>query len=197
MSRADSIAIEVYDGSGWIDVTGQSTEVRLTRAAADVGTLSATVYDPSLDPLDVDTLRAGHHIRVRVDTGAGWKPVYRGRISTTPETSYLPLNSEEKSVRIDIDASDNTANAANLSSAYGVGKITDAYGLLQPTGLPYSINGSRQPPQGDTTTYVTHNNNASLLDQLLLARDCDLGFLWVDATNRVQLWQPSKMTRHR
>ncbi len=189
MSRGDRIRLEVNAGAGWVNIIGDSHDLTVRRGAADVGTLTGTVYSAALDPLTADTLRPGGDVRVMVDTGAGtWRSVYQGML-VDPAVTYLPAETGDKHVKITLSAVDNIGVAANMSQPAGVERIADLYPLLQPAALPYNINGHTQPPDpGAPVNTVAYNPNATLLDQLLLTRDTALGFVWVDATGRIQCW---------
>lgn len=173
----------------YINILGPTHEIKLSRAALDVGVLSATILDTALDPATTNYLRPGRRCRLRVYYGAGstyqWRDIFTGRVSAA-NVSYDPMVTTEKRARIEITATDNVALLANQQRTDGVGSISDLPYVLEGCGVPWNVNGSGN--QVASATIVSKNENASALDQVALTRDSNLGYAWVDRFGMLQAW---------
>lgn len=164
----------------WRNILGPTHQIQIDRKALDVGTLSATIHDATLDPSTAAEIRPGKRVRLRVAHASftgGWESCYEGRISTAKAT-YLRMDDGSEKVRVEVSAVDNIATLANQGEARGVATIADLPYLLEGRGVPWNVNGSGN--QVTTATVVSSNDSASVLDQVAITRDTVLGQAFVD-----------------
>lgn len=177
--------LEIDTPAGWLDVTGPSSSLRVPRQVAQPGTIAAEVLDATLDPTQTDQVRMGKAARlsVRDAAGTGWQAIYTGALDDV-QVSRSPLARPGKTVKVTFSAVDALSTLANTPERRGVATIDDLRWLV--TGVPFVINGSSAAlPEGTT---IAGNDNASLWDQVLITRDTNLGFAWIDGENRLQVW---------
>lgn len=164
----------------WNNILGPSHEIRIDREELNVGVLSATILDATLDPSTATTIRPGRAVRVTVKESPSnaWLPIYNGVI-TSARTTYDNANPRvSKRVRITLEAADNVKTLANVSRPDGVSSVADLRAVLEGAGVPWMIDGSYDQIPG--AAYFTRNENASALDQIAIVRDSTLGYAWVD-----------------
>lgn len=177
-------AFDYSEPMDWQNVLGPTHEITVNRRGFDVGTLSATVLDADLDPATASLIAPGKTARLIASTDS-WvtsESLYEGRIDTA-DVSYtldkLEPNAPVKT-RITLTAVDNVSVLANRGESRGV-LLEDLPHLLEDKGVPWSVNGSgNQVASADT---VSTNDNASVLDQVAIARDTASGYAWVDSQN--------------
>lgn len=177
--------LEIDTPAGWLDVTGPSTSLKCPRQAAQPSTLAVEVLDATLDPTQTDQVRMGKAARVSVRdaAGTGWQAIYTGSLDDV-QVSRSPLAKPGKTVKVTFSAVDNVSTLANTPERRGVATIDDLRWLV--VGVPFVINGSSAAlPEGET---IAGNDNASLWDQVLITRDTNLGFAWIDGAGRLQVW---------
>jgi microcystin-dependent protein len=174
----------------YIDVLGPSHELRVEREALNAGTLTATILDAALDPSKSDSIRPGKRCRLMAKraTDATWQPLFTGRVSAARVSYHLkdPLVPDQKRARIELTAVDNIATLANLTHAAGYAEISELPAVLEGAGVPWNVNGSGNqvvdPPP------VAFNDNASVIDQVAMTRDSNMGHAWVDQRGVLQVW---------
>jgi hypothetical protein len=118
-------------------------------------------------------MRPGKKIRIRgYDSLAGaWKDFYVGKIATGAST-YV------SKTRVVVSASDAIAELANQAESRTVATIPELAYLLEGKSVPWLVNG--EGSQITTAAIVGKNENASILDQVAITRDTDLGRAFVN-----------------
>ncbi len=185
--RLEVAATAGPDPSEWVDILGPTFSITVERSGLDVGTLTASIADASLDPAAVATVQPGKQVRLLANVGGGWLPLFTGDLSrATASYAHAKGGSPDdpKAVRIEVTATDLASRVASLREPRGVHTIEALRALLGDAAIPYTINGTSDG--GTTPTVVALNDNASLMDQVAIARDSALGYAWVGADGR--LW---------
>lgn len=172
-------------GISYNNVTGVHNALTITRPALDVGVLSGTLIGEDMDPAVVDTIRPGRKVRVSAKAGGVWRPIFTGTTSRA-QTSYHPSNTAGKRAKVSLTATDPCTLLAATAQPKGVATIADLPEVLEPAGVPWSVNGS--PNGGPASAIVATDDNASVLDQLVRARDTAHAYVWVDRFGTVQAW---------
>lgn len=175
-----------YTDGLWQDVLAPTHELSISRNALDVGTLTGTIIDEDLDPSASTTVRPGRRIRLFAleDATGEFTRLFEGKIDDAKVT-YVG------GTRIALTASDNVAQLANATQTLGVGTIDDLRWVMEGNGVPWVVNGDSN--QIAMPTVVSTNDNASVLDQIVVTRDSNLGFAWVDRENVLQAWDAASM----
>lgn len=168
----------------YLNILGPTHELTINRDELDVGLLTATVLDASLDPATADTLRPGRRVRVTALDGATWKPLFVGKLHNAKVT-YDLTRAADKRVRIALSAVDNVAALAAVPRSEGVATITSLPYVLEGAGVPWKCNGFSGHAGA---TVVARNPNASALDQVAITRDSVRGYAWVDRVGVLQAW---------
>lgn len=184
------LKIEVDTPGGWSDVTGPGTSVNVTRADSEPGTLQLEILDAGLDPRTTAAIRLGKAARVSAHVAGVWQPFFTGNLSNI-EVDENPLAPEAKRINVRLTAVDHTATLANLTEPRGVATIDELRWLLDGSGVPFLVNGNSTTLA--TGTVVARNDNAGLWDQILITRDSNLGYAWVDMDNRLNVNDPTAM----
>ena len=185
-------AFDFSEPNDWQDILGPTNEITISRAALDAGLLSATVLDAMLDPAVNDEVRPGKQIRLRVFSGGVWTSEYEGRITNATVTyDREKAVGSEVQTRITLTASDNLSHLANQGENRGVGNIASLPYILEGKGAPWNVNGSGN--QVTSATIVSYNENASVVDQVAVARDTALGYAWVDKRNVLNVYDKASM----
>lgn len=184
----------------WQNIVGPLTQVAITRGGAldgvvdkiDVGMLTVTGTDLSIAPELNARVRPGWPIRVLAldDTTDTWEPLFTGHISN-PGTTY-----GYDTTTPTIVATDGVARLAKASRPYvfgthswpcveQVGYTASGHGLAIHTDI---TDGVLPVPDPETSgTWVTAvDESATALRGLELARNTDLGVLYVDKANVIQ-----------
>ncbi len=181
----------------FMNILGSTHEINIDRNALDVGTLSATIYDASLDPAVASSIiRPGRRVRLRAydplwgeeavaigEPDPGWQSVYEGTLSAG-KTNYDP--SSTKKVKVTLTATDNISVLANQGENRVLAYTNGLPYILEGKGVPWNINGSGN--QVANATVVAYNENASVLDQVAVTRDTNLAHAWVDRNNVLNVW---------
>jgi hypothetical protein len=171
----------------WRDILGPTHEISIGRAGLDVGLLSATVLDPLLDPVVEAQVRPGKRVRVRGydSIGAKWETIYIGEM-TTAAVTYVP------ETRVALTASDATADLASQAETRTVATIPALAYLLEGKGVPWLVNGSGA--QIASASIVGDNPNATILDQVAITRDSDLGHAYVSRDGVLTVYDTASPT---
>ncbi len=176
-TEADSL-LYYFPPVTYTDILGPSTDIKIRRAALDVGSLAATVRDTNLDPATANLLRPGRRVRCRAlndDTGL-FEVLFAGETANA-RVAYDLTRDDEKQATITLTAYDVTQKIANTIRPQGVATINELPYVLEGAGVPWNVNGSGN--QVAAATVVSSNENASALDQVALTRDSQLGYAWV------------------
>lgn len=184
-------------GADWVNILNHTTEVTISRATLDASTLKATTLDPDLDPSRTaeDALRVGQAVRVVAladfPDGERWEPLYTGTIDDVVVTYELDKATGATKPRIAIEATDAAQTLANTPGRDGFDQLAGlTQWLLPSTNIPYLVNYTAYPHKSNQIAPVAHNDDASVLDQLVIARDVVQGYAWVDRHGRLQAWDP-------
>lgn len=178
--------------NGWRNILGPTFEMSSTREALNLGTFTAKITDPLLDPAETDDVRPGKLIRLQSLIGGAWESVYEGKL-TNAHVDYEKAKDPgavEKTV-ITLTAVDNIATLANRGESRGLPTIASLPYILEDKAVPWNCNGSTG--QVTSATQVSSNENASALDQVAITRDSVLGYAWVDRKNTLNVWDSSKL----
>lgn len=195
-STATTVAgqFDYVDSNDWQDVLGPTHEISITKGALDVGTLNASVLDSSLDPAEANSiLRPGKKVRLQSKVDGVWENIFTGKVNNANATYVKPkeLNSVIET-HIELSASDNITALSNQSEQRGVSDIDELPYLLEGKGVPWNINGSGN--QVTAAVQTSSNENASVLDQVAITRDTELGYAWVDRDNILNVWDQSNLS---
>ncbi|KRF19665.1 tail fiber protein [Nocardioides sp. Soil796] len=179
----------------YLDVLGPTHDIKVVREALNVGTLTATILDSSLDPSQSDLIRPGRRLRLMTldNDSDEWSPLFMGKVVDAAVTYELknPNVPDQKRARIELTASDPNASLAQQTRSEGVTTIDELRWVVEGCGVPWNINGSGQ--QYSSPPVVAVNDNASALDQIAVTRDSNLGYAWVDRYGVLQVWDAALM----
>lgn len=187
---ADVAATDPLAEPPWVDVLGSAASIEVEREDLNVGVLSATLYDSTLDPASTDLIRPGKRCRLDVLTGGDWEHLFTGKLEN-PSSAYEvrdPNRSDLRRVQIRLVASDPAADLANEPRRSGVATIPELPAVLLGTEVPWNLNGSSDAIDPASVVTVARNDQASALDQVAITRDSVLGFAWVDRSGVLQAW---------
>jgi len=190
----------------YVNLIGHTGSIGTKRGELDIGTLTAVLTGDDLDPAASATpvLRPGHRIRLMARTDPGdpeadpvvpptWEPLFTGSISRA-QVSYDLTRREDQGdrTRVTITAVDAVTRLARESRTGGVAHIAELPAVLEGAGVPWNVNGSGA--QVTTASVVATSDNASALDQLIITRDSELGFVWVDRNGVLQAWDRDEIS---
>lgn len=179
MDYIDVLRLEVNNGTSWVNVLGPTHDIRITRRGLEVGMLSATVLDSVVDPTVATSIRPGRSVRLQALISGVWTTIYAGRLSKASVT-YVG------GTRVSLEAVDDVARMANMSEPEGVATVDELRYLFNGTGLQFRVNGNTAGL--GSATVVTMNENARLLDQVVMTRDSNLAYAWVDRENVINVY---------
>jgi hypothetical protein len=184
----------------WHDIASAANSIQINRATLDASTLTAVVVDPALDPADdpADVIAVGRMIRcsalVDIPTGLPggeviqeWRELYTG-IITDAKTTYLTIDGfGALRPSIEIQAVDAASTLASMKAAEGYDYLGGLTLALAGTNVPYIVNGATGPVTVGGSA-CSRNDDASVLDQVAIARDTVHGLAWIDRRGRLQAW---------
>ncbi|MCA1984789.1 hypothetical protein [Nocardioides nematodiphilus] len=187
------LEVDTTGTGGWSNIMDYLREISFSRDELDVGTLSATVISASYDPAKSSVLRPGRGLKLSALVNGTWSPIFTGLVSQAT-VAYDParLDPEQRAV-ITLTGVDKTAILAKAGTTTGVGSLHDlAYVLNNMVGnkLTWNINGS----SATISTPVTIPVDTSVLDQVAIARDSELGYAWVDRSGVLQAWSNNQIS---
>lgn len=176
-SVASSANLAYLEPIPYVDILGASASLEVNRKALDVGVIQALVKDASLDPAVADTIRPGRAVRLRClnDDTAAWDVLAQG-ILDKGRVTYDLRKPAAKQATITLATVDANQVLANTNRPDGVASIPDLPYVLEGARIPWNVNGSGD--QVASATVASRNDQASALDQVILARDSDLGYAW-------------------
>jgi hypothetical protein len=195
-SAEDVAASDPLTEPPWVTITGSLTLLEIERDELNVGILTATLKDSTLDPASTDLIRPGKRCRAQAHINDKWEYIFNGTLEA-PSSAYEVSNPRvpaNKRVTITLVASDKAADLANEPVSSGVATIAELPYVLLGTGVPFNVNGSTAAVSPDSVVTVSHNENASALDQVAITRDSVLGYAWVDRRGRLQAWDRSEIS---
>ena len=180
----------------WLDVLGPTHEISTDTSALNLGTLTAEILDADLDPALVDTVRPGKPVRLQALVDGVWEDVFTGTTSNGT-TAYDKRKggdlSEKGAVRVTLSATNAIAPLSNLGESRGVETIADLRQLVRGRGVGWRINGSTSAYFAPLSV-ISRNDSASILDQIAITRDSNLGYAWVDRHNWLNVTATSSST---
>lgn len=173
----------------WENVLGPSLEVNVRREEFDLGTLSATILDSTLDPAVASTLRPGRRVQLtalRGSASGSFVPLFTGSVDVANVSYDLRTRGtgDPKHARIELTAVDAMQTLSAMRRPHGVDTIPELpavfEGASQVEGLsvPWDCDGSMDQNAG--ATWSSSNANATAADQVALTRDGSLGYAWID-----------------
>jgi hypothetical protein len=177
----------------YVNILGPTHDLTISREALNVGTLTATIVDATLDPAVSTVIRPGRACRVTAYSNAAkaFRPVFTGAVSAAEVAYELKEPAVSKRARIALTAVDNVKALSNQKRENGVATIAELPAVLEGCGVPWNVNGSgAQVPSAIT---VATNDNASAVDQIAVTRDSVTGFAWVDAKGVLQAWDRNRI----
>lgn len=191
----------------YTDVLLPSHDIAVERAGLSLGTLTARLRDTSLDPAVASLIRPGNPVRLmaRIADAAGayvgttYEPLFVGEIKSAGSKYELTHPDPAKRTLITINAVDATARLANLKQPQGVSQISDLRYLLEGASTPFRVRDASNPDIWQagqipgSPGIVSRNENASILDQIALTRDTQLGHAWVNKWGRMSVFTAPKM----
>lgn len=191
-TEAETVLTSWVPSRTYANLLGPTHDIQITRPALDLGVLTATVLDATLDPATADTIRPGRAVRVTARDYTGvWRPIFTGQADTAQVSYDLLSRDEGKRARITLTAVDNLRRLSTTPRAEGVGSIGELPYVLEGARVPWNINGSGDQVAGATVVAV--NTSASALDQVAITRDTALGYAWIDAAGMLQVWDAALM----
>lgn len=175
----------------WVDVLSNSTSVTVDRPGRlQPGTMRASVLDATLDPSTSTFIRPGAQVRVMAadpDNGAGaWAPIFTGELVNAVVDYDLTHQDEDKRVRIDLSAVDNTQTLANTQQSIGVASVRELAYLLEGAGVPWRLDGLTNQIAG-AAVKRTDDDSASLLTQIANVQNTLLTYAFVDRWGAVNV----------
>lgn len=179
----------------FVDILATTHDIQVVREALNVGTMSVRIVDAALDPSQSSVIRPGRRIRLMAadaqihDTEGNpfYRPVFTGTTRHATVEYDLTRPQEAKRATITISATDNIEVLANEKRDEGVAQISELSYVLEGAGVPWVINGSGALA-GGTVVYTDGSGSMTALDQIAVTRDTQLGYAWVDVSNRLQAW---------
>jgi hypothetical protein len=187
----------VQAGATWLNILGPTVEIEVERRDLDLGTLTATIRDATLDPLVAATIRPGRECRLMaLSVTSLWEPVFTGEVADFEveyEAEVLAKNpSDPKHCRIELEAADRTRTLASVRRPEGVSTLADLRDTLEDSGVPWEINGNKAHLL-TAPTIVSRNDNATALDQIALTRDSRQALAWLDRRGIMQVWDRANL----
>ncbi len=109
-------------------------------------------------------------------------------VTVTERTDIPGAALNPKAAKITITANDALAAFAAEPQPNTVATLAELPELLEATGVPYMINGSVN--QIPAATVVAINDNATVLDGIVIARDNENGQAWISRQGVFTAWKP-------
>jgi hypothetical protein len=192
-STALNSALGYLDPVQYLNVIGESHELRIVRQELQVGTLDAVIISRTLDPADSTLIRPGRRARLRALVGGVWEELITGKLLKADVEYELkdPKIPDEKRATISVNLVDAGQPLSQAKRPQGVATIAELPLVLEGAGVPWNVNGSGN--QVATATPTTFNDNASALTQLALTRDTRAGYAWVSRRGVVNAWDPGSL----
>lgn len=174
----------------WANVMGPTHEITVTREEFNLGTMSATILDSTLDPAVATTLRPGRKVRLIAlnRSEIGWDRLFTGTVDSANVEYDLRTRdtSDPKHARISLTAVDAMSVLGNTKRRLGVATIAELPWALEGNdnfvtqGLAIPWDCDNISGHVATAVVTSTNDNASAADQISLTRDGALGYAWVD-----------------
>lgn len=165
----------------FLDILGPTSTITITREAMTPGMIGLRVLDTSLDPAVAETLRTGREFRIRAlndDTEefedlAGRYWIIRALVD------YDLSKPAEKQATITLTLADSLQLLANPIRQVSVGTIDELSFVVETCAIPFNVNGYTGTLTDDPVV-TARLDQATALDQILLTRDREMGYAWVN-----------------
>lgn len=180
---------------GWVDVLGPTHEIAVERSELNLGTLTATILDSSLDPSQDDLIRKGKAVRLVADlpSSSDPEPLFVGTVRGAKVTYDLTEPDASKRARIQLLATDQAQPLANTTRSEGVAQIDELPYVLEGCGVAWNVNGNAGQILA-TPAVASRNDSAKAIDQVAITRDSALGYAWFDRRGAVEVWDAADLT---
>lgn len=182
----------------YANILGPTHTLVVERQELDMGTLTGTIVSASLDPAVAEFIRPGRRVRLRVrvdDNPERWEVLFAGKARKAEVTYDLLQADAERRAKITLTAVDAVAVLAQQARPEGVGNLEDLHALLEGAGVPWEINGSGSQT-GVPPVIVATNEQASLADQVAIARDSARGYAWVSRDGILRAYDAGQMPNY-
>lgn len=159
----------------WLNLFNQSTSISIRRGELDPGILTAEIADSTLDPNVNLSVRPDAKVRCMVlkNDGTTWAPIFTGELRDIQVT--YPY---KKRARVTLEAVDNIRTLGNEYVNFGVPTLGALTHVMTGSDVPWSITSA------DATTNTKVNGETTTrLDQIILTRDTQKGFAFVNKAN--------------
>lgn len=168
----------------WANILAPTHSIEIDRAALDVGTLSATVVDATLDPAVSATLGMGKAVRVQALVSGIWESIFEGSVLDA-EVAYSRGPLGEVRTRIHLEAADNITALANTPDDAIWPTLARLPKIVEwQAPVPWKINGSTARFRNQTNLKpAAYEPDGNLLSSIAITRDSVLGYVWVDRRN--------------
>lgn len=184
-STAFNSSLSYIEPVTYINVIGSGISAHISRESISPGILEATLIGATIDPATSTLIRPGRKCRLMaLDYTGVWQPLITAKVDTGDVIYDLSRTDQDNAI-VSLVATDNVNQLAQVSQPYGVNDLVSFPGLMESAGVPYKIN--KWSNQVAITSYDTKNDDAGLLDQIILSRDSNMGYAWVDRTNAINL----------
>lgn len=158
-------------------IIGSAVSIGVQRRTFD-GTLSVTIRDAELDPATATLIRPGRACRLSAKTTAGaWEVIFQGTVQR-PSVDYGDLKRQARPT-ITLTAYGPGADLAGTPSKDGVSGIPNIPALMEGVRVPFKVDGSTSQVPYTSAPIVSSNDQASVLDQVILTRDSAQGYAWL------------------
>ena len=187
-TAAAMTSLPFTEATYWVNVMGPTHEIKINREELNVGMLSATILDATLDPAVGNTIRPGLKCRLRIN-GLN-EVIFTGKIVNAVVT-YDLKQPASRQARISLTAADPIRQLANNKRSVGVATIADLPFVLEGCGVPWSVNSNGD--QVITAVQVSSNDSASAIDQVAITRDSVRGYAWMSRNGALIANDAAKM----
>lgn len=159
----------------WHNIIGACYGITVTRRALDLGTITLGIRLPRRRHPIRDIVRENRTVRLRTPAGV----IFTGTI-THISTSY-PRRRHGTPTEIDLTVTiaDPASVLAKRTQPRAVATIPGLRAILEAAGVPWIVNGSTAQSYAPTTTGA---DDATIIDQVVITRDSNLGYAWVTRT---------------
>jgi len=172
----------------WVDLMTSSSDIIINRKALNLGTLTATILDKTLDPLEATSIRPGRLVQMLVYNSVKdrFEPMFSGEADvasvTYDATLLMTAPTANEIAAITLVAVDGQRKLAGSKRPYGVATIPQLPYILEGCGVEWNVDGVVDQIVDPAT--ISKNNSAAALDQVIMTRDSNAGFAWIDKWNK-------------
>lgn len=173
----------------WIDLMTSSSDVIITRDALNLGSLTATILDKTLDPLEATHIRPNRRLNCLVFNSVTdqFEPAFSGEVDIASvsydATLLMTAPNARETAKITLNAVDGQRKLSGAKRPFGVALVTKLPWVLEGCRIEWDCDGNRD--QVGFHIPISRNDSSSALDQVILTRDSVAGYAWVDRWNRL------------